>query len=106
MVDLNNQVLQIRNELEESQKEFSKLTLNEKTLKEELDRSKTQYLDMQRAERTVRIDLEMVKRNVICFLVLNNFAWSQFFNKQFQFKISMKNYETQLCNSFTLCLRP
>ncbi len=78
MVDLNNQVLQIRNELEESQKEFSKLTLNEKTLKEELDRSKTQYLDMQRAERTVRIDLEMVKRNVICFLVLNNFAWSQF----------------------------
>jgi hypothetical protein len=78
VVDLNNQVLQIRNELEESQKEFSKLTLNEKTLKEELDRSKTQYLDMQRAERTVRIDLEMVKRNVICFLVLNNFAWSQF----------------------------
>ena len=67
MVDLTNQVLQIRNELEESQKEFSKLTLNEKTLKEELDRSKTQYLDMQRAERTVRIDLEMVKRNVIVF---------------------------------------
>lgn len=54
----------IKNELEESQKQSQKQSTSEKKLKEELDHVKNQFLDMQSAERIVRIDLEQMKRAV------------------------------------------
>ena len=59
------QILKIKNELEESHRQSVKHVQNEKHLKDELEHAKTQYLDMQRAERTVRIDLEQSRRTVI-----------------------------------------
>lgn len=41
------------------------------TFQEELEHSKIQFLDMQSAERIVRIDLEQIKRNVY-YLVVNH----------------------------------
>ena len=64
VVELNNQVIHIKNELEESQKQITRNVQNEKSLKDELDHAKSQYMDMQRAERTVRIDLEQLRRSV------------------------------------------
>ena len=64
IVDLNNTVLQIKGELEESQRLLLKNSQNEKNLKDELDHVKNQFMDMQRAERIVRIDLEQSKRVV------------------------------------------
>ncbi len=57
----------MKNELEESQRQSIKQVQAEKRLKEELEIAKSQYLDMQRAERTVRIDLEQSRRTVSCF---------------------------------------
>ena len=72
VIDLNNQVLQIKSELEESQRHTEKQSQLEKQLRDEIEHVKTQYLDMQRAERTVRIDLEKAKRTVsLLFLFLN-----------------------------------
>lgn len=65
VIDLTNQVLQIKNELEESQKQSQKQSMAEKKLIDELEHAKTQYLDMQSAERIVRIDLEQMKRSVM-----------------------------------------
>lgn len=64
IVDLTNQVLQIKQELEESQRKSQEHVKNEKSLKDELESTKTQFVDMQRTERQVRIDLEQVKRKV------------------------------------------
>jgi chromosome segregation ATPase len=69
VVDLNNHVLQIKSELEDSQRQLLKNTQSEKNLKDELEHVKIQYLDMQRAERTVRIDLEQSRRMVSSLLV-------------------------------------
>jgi nucleoid-associated protein YejK len=66
---LTNQILQVKNELEESQRQSIKQVQAEKRLKEELEIAKSQYLDMQRAERTVRIDLEQSRRTVSWFLI-------------------------------------
>ena len=59
----------MKNELEESQRQSIKQVQAEKRLKEELEIAKSQYLDMQRAERTVRIDLEQSRRTVSWFLI-------------------------------------
>ncbi len=64
VTELNSQVLQIKSELEESQKKVSRNQQQEKTLKDELESLKIQYLDMQRAERTVRMDLEKSRQTV------------------------------------------
>lgn len=61
---MTNQILHIRNELEESQKQTHKYVENEKKLKLEIEHWKTQHADMQRTERTVRKDLDEVKRGV------------------------------------------
>ena len=70
---MNNQVLQIKSELEESQRQSEKHAQLEKQLRDEIEHVKSQYTDMQRAERTVRIDLESAKRTVssIYFLAFN-----------------------------------
>ena len=57
-------MLQVKNELNDSQKSSQRYMESEKQLKEELAHVKNQYLDMQRAERLVRIDLEQLKRAV------------------------------------------
>lgn len=62
IVDLTNQILHIKNDLEDSNRQTAKSEQREKTLKEEIEHIKSQYLDVQRAERTVRIDLEQIKR--------------------------------------------
>lgn len=70
VIDLTNQVLSIKNELEESIKQSHKQSQVEKKLKEELDHAKTRFQDMQSAECTVRVDLEKLKRSVMT-LILN-----------------------------------
>lgn len=65
---MTNQILQVKNELEESQRQSIKQVQSEKRLKEELEIAKSQYLDMQRAERTVRIDLENSRRIVSIYI--------------------------------------
>jgi hypothetical protein len=57
-------VLNIKAELEDSQRQLMKNSQNEKNFKDELEHVKIQYMDMQRAERTVRIDLEQSRRMV------------------------------------------
>ena len=61
---MNNQILQIKTDLEETNKQNEKLVQAEKKLKDELEHGKTLYTDIQRAERTVRIDLEQTRRAV------------------------------------------
>ncbi len=64
-------MLHIKIELEESQKKINKNHQQEKALKEELESLKIQYMDMQRVERTVRMDLEKSKQTVqlFCFII-------------------------------------
>ncbi len=57
-------MLNIKAELEDSQRQLMKNSQNEKNFKDELEHVKIQYMDMQRAERTVRIDLEQSRRMV------------------------------------------
>lgn len=84
---MTNQILQIKNDLEESQRQSQNYSQTEKSLKEELEHSKAQFLDMQRAERTVRIDLEQIKRNVnLVFFCLFYFCLRDF-NFNFNLKI-------------------
>ncbi len=64
MTELNNQVLQIKNELEESQKKVTRTQQLEKILKDELESLRIQHMDVQRAERTVRMDLEKSRQTV------------------------------------------
>jgi transposase-like protein len=64
---LNNQVQQIKNELEESQRQAQKQALVEMHLKDELEHAKSQFVDMQRAERAARVDLEQAKRHVYAY---------------------------------------
>lgn len=64
MLDLTNQVTALKNELDETQKQSEKQSKGEKKLRDELEHAKMQFLDMQSAERIVRIDLEQVKRSV------------------------------------------
>jgi hypothetical protein len=64
VIDLNNQILHIKNDLEDSQKNTQNYTENEKKFKQEIEHWKGQYNDMQRCERTIRIDLDEVKRAV------------------------------------------
>lgn len=73
VVELNNQVLQIKGELEDSQKQVFRNIQNEKALKDELEHVKIQYQDTQRAERAVKIELEQSKRlvNVPIKLITN-----------------------------------
>lgn len=67
VVELNNQVLHIKNELEESQKQIARNQQSERSLREDLEHARIQYMDMQRSERTVRIDLEQLRRTVTYF---------------------------------------
>lgn len=60
-------MLQIRAELEESQRQVLKTSQTEKSLKDELEHVKLQYLDMQRAERLARVDLGELR----CMVILN-----------------------------------
>ncbi len=64
ITELTEQVLKIKNELIESQSQSEKLSGLERQYKEDLENYKTQYLDLVRAERIVRIDLEQIKRTV------------------------------------------
>lgn len=64
VVELNNQVMHIKNELEDSQKQIARNQQNEKSLRDELEHAKIQFMDMQRAERVARIDLGQIRATV------------------------------------------
>ena len=90
---MTNQILHIKNDLEDSNRQTAKSEQREKTLKEEIEHIKSQYLDVQRAERTVRIDLEQIKRTVF---YLKNYSLNY---KRIKIKFvnklkSMTNFET------------
>jgi hypothetical protein len=61
---LTKQLLDAKTELDESKRVIQKHAQLERQARDELEHSKNQYIDMQRCERTVRIDLEQVKRTV------------------------------------------
>ncbi len=86
IIDLNNQILHIKNDLEDSSKQSAKFALTEKQLKEEIEHTKNQYLDVQRAERTVRIDLEQMRRTVSALIQKKILNLKYFLIDMFDFK--------------------
>ena len=62
MIDLTNQTLHIRNELDETNKKIQSQVESKKKLRQEIEHWKSQFNDMHRTERTVRMDLDECKR--------------------------------------------
>jgi hypothetical protein len=62
---LTNQISLIKIDLEESKQSSSSFSESEKKYRQEIENWKAQFTDMQRCERTLRIDLDEAKRSVI-----------------------------------------